>query len=176
MKLIVAVSKNNCIGLNNELPWHIPSELKYFKKVTTHSTVIVGSKTLKSIGRLLPNREMIVITRDSDAMVKWLHENNMLSVRLATNASDARNIATELNRPIIAIGGSSIYDLFLDQVNTIYLTRVDLDVAGDSFFPELDMDTWLLRKSTSVASTATTPSYVKEVYTRTPKYIKVEMY
>lgn len=176
LSMIVAVSNNNCIGTENVLPWNIPSELKYFQSVTMGSTVIVGSKTLRGIGRILPGREIISMTKNRPLMMSWLASKKMLSVRLAEEVDEAKSDAKKIGRPVFIIGGAKIYNLFFDLVDTIYLTRVDVDVEGDAYFPVIDEDVWLLRKSTEVAATRTTPKYVKQVYTRTPKVFKMEMY
>ena len=137
VSLIVAVSRNGVIGLDNQLPWHLPEDLKYFKSVTMGKPLIMGRKTFESIGRPLPGRTNIVITRDSG----WHAE----GVEVAQTLLQAMTLArlacaqAELNE-IMVIGGEQIYRLALPVADRLYLTEVQAEVEGDAFFPAYDPD------------------------------------
>jgi dihydrofolate reductase len=139
ISLIVAVSRNGAIGLNNQLPWYLPEDLKYFKSVTMGKPLIMGRKTFDSIGRPLPGRANIVLTRDpqwtSDGVkVVQSVEQALLAGEIACEASDVDEI--------MVIGGEQIYRMTLDLADRIYLTQVDADVEGDAFFPDIDLNDW----------------------------------
>ncbi|MDG1322489.1 MAG: dihydrofolate reductase [Porticoccaceae bacterium] len=139
ISLIVAVSRNGAIGLNNQLPWYLPEDLKYFKSVTMGKPLIMGRKTFDSIGRPLPGRANIVLTRDpqwtSDGVkVVQSVEQALLAGEIACEASDVDEI--------MVIGGEQIYRMALDLADRIYLTQVDADVEGDAFFPDIDLNDW----------------------------------
>lgn len=134
--LIVAQSNNRAIGRNNELLWHLPNDLNFFKRTTLNKPIIMGRKTYESIGRPLPGRLNIVISRQS-------HLNLPQGVVHVSNLDDAFLIAA--NEPvdeIMVIGGGNIYEQALARVDRIYLTQVDADIEGDAFFPELDLTQW----------------------------------
>ena len=139
ISLIVAVSRNGAIGLNNQLPWYLPEDLKYFKSVTMGKPLIMGRKTFDSIGRPLPGRANIVLTRDpqwiSDGVeVVQSVEQALLAGKIACEAADVDEI--------MVIGGEQIYRMTLDLADRIYLTQVDADVDGDAFFPDIDLNNW----------------------------------
>jgi dihydrofolate reductase len=139
ISLIVAVSRNGAIGLNNQLPWYLPEDLKYFKSVTMGKPLIMGRKTFDSIGRPLPGRANIVLTRDpqwtSDGVeVVQSVEQALLAGEIACEAADVDEI--------MVIGGEQIYRMTLDLADRIYLTQVDTDVEGDAFFPDIDLNNW----------------------------------
>jgi dihydrofolate reductase len=142
LSLIVAAANNNVIGRNNELPWHLPQDLKYFKSVTLGKPVIMGRKTFESIGKPLPGRTNIVITRQSD----WQHA----GVLVASNVDDAlalaENFRNELGQTadeVMVIGGAEIYRCALPLADKIYLTRIDEDIKGDAWFPSLSDTEWV---------------------------------
>ena len=132
---IVAVSKNGVIGQNGQIPWYLPADLKYFKKITMGHPVIMGRKSFVSIGRPLPGRENIVITRDI-----YFAASGCL---VARNISEAIEIAAATGKEeVFIIGGGEIYQQSIALWDKLYLTKVDLDVSGDVFFPELDWQEW----------------------------------
>jgi len=140
--LIVAAADNNVIGIDNKIPWHIPADFAYFKKVTTGKPCIMGRKTYESIldilGKPLPGRESLVISRSN-----YNHE-GCHSFGDISSALDFAN--TKLNAPeIMIIGGAQIYNQALDMnlIDRIYLTRVHQTPDGDAFFPELDQNKWM---------------------------------
>jgi dihydrofolate reductase len=144
LSLIVAAAKNGVIGRNNQLPWHLPQDLKYFKSVTLGKPIIMGRKTFESIGRPLPGRTNIVVSRQDD----W-HFEGVLSAR---NVSEAIKIAREENKnvdEVMVIGGAEIYRHALPLANKIYLTRINDNVEGDAYFAELPQDQWKLASETA---------------------------
>ena len=139
ISLIVAVSRNGAIGLNNQLPWYLPEDLKYFKSVTMGKPLIMGRKTFDSIGRPLPGRANIVLTRDP----QWTSDGVEVvqSVEQALVAGEIACEAADVDE-IMVIGGEQIYRMTIDLADRIYLTQVDTDVEGDAFFPDIDLNDW----------------------------------
>jgi dihydrofolate reductase len=139
ISLIVAVSRNGAIGLNNQLPWYLPDDLKYFKSVTMGKPLIMGRKTFDSIGRPLPGRANIVLTRDP----QWTSDGVEVvqSVEQALVAGEIACEAADVDE-IMVIGGEQIYRMTIDLADRIYLTQVDTDVEGDAFFPDIDLNNW----------------------------------
>ena len=136
--IIVAKSKNNCIGKDGTIPWNIPEDLAFFKKMTTGHTVIMGRKTWESLPKKykpLPNRKNIVITTQKDYTVPE-------GVDIIHDTTDIPNLYPETTRFII--GGAQIYAKTADMANVLYITGVDMLVDGcDTFFPHLDMSQWV---------------------------------
>lgn len=134
ISIIVATSKNNVIGVNNQLPWHLPADLKYFKSLTNGHPIIMGRKTYDSIGRPLPNRENIIITRDK----------NFTSNDLVIKDSIDEAIEQCKNQDeVFIIGGDTIYKQTIDIATKLYITRVDTIIEnGDAFFPEINVTEW----------------------------------
>lgn len=175
LSMMVAVSDNGVIGNKGELPWLIPSELAYFAKVTKGKTIVMGSNTLKSIGKLLDNREMIVLTTKRGAMLEYLNAKGMLPVRIANDMLDVKYQAKLMEKEVVVIGGSTVYVQYLPLVSTVYLTRVHTEVIGDAYFPELDPNVWLLESAVRVTNIGELP-YTKEVWVKFPNFTVVEMY
>ncbi len=132
ISLVVAVAENNVIGKNNQLIWHLPADLKHFKKLTTGHTVFMGRKTYDSIGKPLPNRRNVVISRSV---------NEIEGCEVAVSLEDALKLTSAENE-IFIIGGAEIYKLALTLANRIYLTQIHQSFDGDTFFPELDLQQW----------------------------------
>ena len=139
LALIWAMSNNRTIGRNNALPWHLPEDMKYFKRVTMGKPIIMGRKTWKSIGRPLPGRTNVVITRDKNfhadgvKIVHTLDEAVALSEKicLIDGAEEA-----------VVIGGAEIYALSLPRADRLYMTQVHAEVDGDAHFPEFNLSEW----------------------------------
>lgn len=130
---IVAMTENRVIGLDNRLPWHLPADLRYFKKITLHKTIVMGRKTFASIGRPLPERLNIILTRDPTFKATGctvLHSLNEIFLLPDQNE-------------IIIIGGSELFKQSLHQINRLYLTLIHTELEGDTFFPELKTDEWV---------------------------------
>ena len=140
LALIWAMSRNRVIGRNNALPWHLSEDLKYFKRVTMGKPVIMGRKTWESIGRPLPGRTNIVITRNPEYVVPE-------GVRVVTSLDAAINLAEKVCLiegidEAIVMGGAEIYAQALPRADRLYLTQVHADVHGDAYFPEIDLQHW----------------------------------
>lgn len=132
---IVAVANHNVIGKDNDIPWYLPADLQYFKKVTMGHAVIMGRNCYNSIGRPLPKRTNIIITRDP-----YFISSNCL---IAKSVPEALHMAhSQGETEAFIIGGGQIYNHTVDLWDKLYLTEVDLDVAGDVFFPSLDYHQW----------------------------------
>ncbi len=131
--LVVAISENNAIGKDNQLLWHLPADLKHFKNITTGHTIIMGRKTYDSIGKPLPNRRSIVITRQKDLHIEGVEVVNSLDAAIALCKPDEK---------VYVIGGAEIYKHALSFCQKIYLTRVHQYYEADAFFPELSLEEW----------------------------------
>ena len=127
ISLIAAMAKNRVIGKDNQMPWHLPADLKHFKSITLNHPVIMGRKTYQSIGKALPNRRNIVITRDKSFSV----DDAEIFYDLESAVASCNDIAE-----IMIIGGANIYQQMLPRADSLYITFIDLDVAGDSHFPD----------------------------------------
>ena len=126
VKIIVAMSKNRVIGDSNTLIWHLPEDLKRFRQLTTGNTIVMGRKTYESIGKPLPNRRSIIITRDPDYSVEGCEVVNSLEEALLLSNNDC-----------FIIGGGEIYRQAIDIADRIYLTLINKEFEGDTSFPEL---------------------------------------
>jgi dihydrofolate reductase len=133
ISLIVATDKKNGIGKNNQLLWHLPKDLQFFKKTTSGHPIIMGRKTYDSIGKALPNRRNIVISRQIDLTIE--------GVEVYPNI-DAAVAACGLEEEIFVIGGGEIYKQALAIATKIYLTKVDHQFDADTFFSELNLKDW----------------------------------
>ena len=140
--LIVALAENRVIGCDNQLPWHLPEDLAHFKRVTMGNPIIMGRKTFDSIGRPLPGRANIVVTRQADYRPQ--------GVSIAASLEEALELARTVEMEgvngvadeIMIIGGEQIYRLALPLADRLYLTRVAAEVPGDALFPAIDADQW----------------------------------
>ncbi len=141
LSLLVAADENNVIGKNNKLPWHLPNDLKYFKNLTWAMPILMGRKTFESIGKALPGRKTIVITRKKD----WQHKDVTVvhSIQAATEAAKAYEV-----KEVFVIGGAQIFNIAFMNANRIYLTRIHHQFDGDVFFPEINEGEWELEKAT----------------------------
>ena len=138
VSLIVALSTNRVIGRDGDLPWHLPADLRHFKRTTMGHHLIIGRRTWEEVGKPLPGREMVVVTRSRNYAPE--------GVRVVRSVEQALEIAAADDEPFIG-GGAQIYRIALarDLVDRIYLTRVHAEVEGDTYFPEIDLDDWELR-------------------------------
>ncbi len=136
--MIVAMGPKGEIGLNNKLLWHLSDDLKNFKKITTGKVVVMGRKTYESIGKALPNRKNIVLTRDQNFQadnVDIIHD-PLMAFDLALEFNDSEQ------SELVIIGGAEIYKIYLPFVQRIYLTLVDYQGPADAFFPQLAQNDW----------------------------------
>ena len=139
LSIIVAKAKNNVIGKDNELIWHLPDDLKRFKKLTTGHTIIMGRRTFESLGRVLPNRKHVILCNDAqmnieDERVEILEDISMLDKYIK---SDEENFI---------IGGATIYKLLMPYANKMYITEINKEFDGDVSFPEINMEEWKIDK------------------------------
>ncbi len=135
LKILVAFDENRVIGKNNALIWHLPADLKRFKALTTGHVIIMGRKTFESIGRPLPNRTTVVISRQQDLKIE--------GVILAHSVEEAILKAKSISRgDIFIVGGAEIYQLSLPLADQILVTQLHDIFEGDAFFPEISSDMW----------------------------------
>ena len=132
ISLIAAMDKNRLIGANNGLPWHLPADFSHFKKVTMNKPIVMGRKTFESIGKPLPGRQNIVISR-SGFSAQGVTVVDSIDAALAA----AKNVDE-----IMIIGGASFYKQMIDRADRMYLTYVDAECEGDAWFPEFNLDDW----------------------------------
>jgi len=137
ISLIVAASSNNAIGKNNQLLWNLPNDMKFFKNTTWAMPVLMGRKTFESLGKPLPGRLNIIITRQKD----WKPE----GITVVHTLGDAVKAASEADyNEAFIIGGGEIFKEAIPTADKIYLTRVDANLQGDAFFPEINTKDWLM--------------------------------
>ena len=133
LSLIAVVSRNNVIGKDNKMPWHLPADLQFFKTTTLGKPIIMGRKTWESLGRILPGRRHIVVTRNKDYTaegVEIIHSTDA-ALKQASNVDEA-----------VIIGGAHLYEEMLPLTDRLYLTEIDAEFEGDTFFPEWNKEEW----------------------------------
>ena len=135
ISIIVAITENNIIGWNNEMPWHLPADLKYFRQKTTGHYIVMGRKTFESIGggRPLPNRTSIIITSQQDYKAEGC---------LIAHSLDEAIAMAEGQDELFIIGGKQVYNQALSIANKMYLTRIHTSIDGDTSFPNYDFSQW----------------------------------
>lgn len=131
--IIVARAKNGVIGVNNQLPWKLPEDLKHFKEMTLGHPIIMGRNTWESLGRPLPGRRNLVVTRNSAY--------NPEGAEVFNSLDDAIDACSGCDKVFI-IGGAQIYEQAMTMADTLIVTEVDLDIAGDAYFPEIEPENW----------------------------------
>jgi dihydrofolate reductase len=134
LSISVAVAKNNVIGINNTLPWHISEDLKRFKRITSDKKMIMGRKAFESLPGILPNRKHIIITRNKDFKV----DSDMVAIEYDLNSLVEKY--SKCDEEIFVIGGAEIYEQFLPYIDKIYLTQIEETFEGDTYFPEINYD------------------------------------
>ncbi|OOF67736.1 type 3 dihydrofolate reductase [Rodentibacter caecimuris] len=132
LSIIVAMTLNGVIGKDNQMPWHLPADLAWFRQNTTGKPVIMGRKTFESIGRALPKRINIVLSRQTYPNKEVIHRSSFES------AVDFVKDSEE----VMLIGGGELFKQYLPQVNKLYLTLIQTELDGDTFFPEIDWSEW----------------------------------
>ena len=135
LSIIAAIGKNNELGKDNKLIWHLPEDLKRFKMFTTGKTIIMGRKTFESLGRVLPNRKHIVLTHNKE--YKYDHE--MVEVLCDLEEIEKYINSEEEN---FVIGGASIYKMLMPYAKKLYITKIDEEFEADAFFPKIDENAW----------------------------------
>lgn len=131
--IIVAMDKNRVIGKKNDIPWRIPNDWEYVKNTTKGHTIILGRKNFESIGRVLPNRSNIILTRDTNFTYK--------ECEIVHSLRDVFELCKK-RKEIFIFGGEQIYNMFLPYVEKIYITKIHHEFEGDTFFPEVNFDEW----------------------------------
>jgi len=142
----VAVSNNNVIGVDNDLPWNLKNDLAHFKKYTSNKIIIMGRKTYESIGRPLPNRTNFVISRTVTEIPGAYVFNNLED---AIDKAKQKNKDLGLESEVVIIGGGYLFRETMNSFNKLVITRVDCDIDGDIYYPEIDLSGWSLIKSES---------------------------
>ncbi|ORU92479.1 MAG: dihydrofolate reductase [Cycloclasticus sp. symbiont of Bathymodiolus heckerae] len=143
ISMIVAMAENNAIGKDNDLLWHLPDDFKHFKATTMGKPILMGRKTYDSIGKPLPGRENIVVTRDANFTVEGV---------TIVNSIDAALTASEHYDEVMVIGGASFYEQMLPVAQRLYITLVHTSFEADAFFPEVDLDKWKIIKQSKHAA------------------------
>jgi dihydrofolate reductase len=133
LSIIVAIAKNRVIGLNNNLPWHLPEDLKRFKALTMGHHIIMGRKTFESLGRLLPGRNTVIVTRN-----KSYHVDGAIVTHSLQEAIDKCGNDDE----VFLIGGANLYQQSLKLAKKLYITEINAEFEGDAFLPEFDLNAW----------------------------------
>ena len=138
ISIIAAMDRNRLIGNNNQLPWHLPADFAHFKSTTMGKPVIMGRKTYESIGKPLPGRTNIVLSRNPATEFE--------GVECVSSFEEAVALVPDAEE-VMVIGGSKIYEMLLPQVNRLYFTYVDAEFEGDAWFPEFDENQWLQKEA-----------------------------
>ena len=143
LSLIVAMDKNNLIGYDNQIPWSIPEDLSLFKEITSNGILIMGRRTFESIGRPLPNRVNVILTKN-----KNFRHDGIFTFNTPDGALNfANQISKKDNKKIFIIGGSFIYNTFLPLIDEIHLSIIEGDFKGNIFFPTIDFSKYSILKS-----------------------------
>lgn len=133
ISLIVAMASNRVIGLDGQMPWHLSADLQYFKKITLGSPILMGRKTFEAIGRPLPGRENLIISRNLAYQ--------QLGCRVFADIDAALDYAKQ-SVELFVIGGATLYEAFLPLADYVYLTQIHKSFVGDAYFPEIDLSNW----------------------------------
>jgi len=147
MEIVVAITDNFVIGANGDIPWRLPADLKHFKDLTSGNTIVMGRRTWESIGRALPNRLNIVITRQKDFIAEGasvIHSLDELSLM-------------ETKGTIFIIGGGEVYKNTIEYAEKLHVTRIHTSITGDIFFPQFDESTWRCVESVDQAKNESNP-------------------
>ncbi|MFZ6820218.1 dihydrofolate reductase [Undibacterium sp. Ji22W] len=156
LSIIVATDKKNGIGIKNQLPWHLPEDLAHFKRTTSGHTIIMGRKTFDSIGRALPNRHNIVISRNAE----WQHDNVSCHTSIEAALSSIKDLET------FVIGGAQIYDQAMHLAQKLIVTEIQDEFECDAFFPAIDKNIWQESRRESLISATNQLHYAIVTYTR----------
>ncbi|MDY7562359.1 dihydrofolate reductase [Pseudomonas sp. 10B1] len=164
LSLIAALGENRVIGVDNSMPWHLPADFKYFKATTLGKPIIMGRKTWDSLGRPLPGRLNLVVSRQRDLQLQGAEVFASLDAAVVR----AEQWALEQGAAeVMLIGGAQLYAQGLGQADRLYLTRVALSPDGDAWFPEFDRAQWTLVSNTQSSALDDKPAYSFEVWERT---------
>ena len=159
---LVAMAKNRVIGVNNDLPWSLPEDLKHFKEYTLDKPIVMGRKTFESIGRPLPQRLNIVISQ-SVPQIKGAH--------VFTNVDEAIQFASNYNKnmsfkdEVIVIGGAQIFNETIMQMKKLVLTKVDCEIDGDVYYPRINLNDFSKRNIATIQKTKKISSILASIFT-----------
>tara|TARA_B100000941_G_C28354746_1_gene473787 strand:+ start:275 stop:763 length:489 start_codon:yes stop_codon:yes gene_type:complete len=157
VSIIVAMDRNNLIGASNQIPWHIPGELKRFREITMGKPIIMGRKTHQSIGKPLDGRENIVLTKNEEI--------NLEGVKCYSNLNDIFS-SFRNEKEVFVIGGSQIYEITLPIANRLYITMIDREYLGDTWFPKVDYSKWKTIERNKIIEKTTQTEYSNIIYDR----------
>ena len=163
---IVAATRNQVIGRDNTMPWHLPEDLRYFKQRTLGKPIIMGRKTWESLGRPLPGRLNIVISRQADTALTGAEIFTDLATAIARGQEWAQQQGVD---EVMVIGGGQLYQQAVALAQRVYLTRIDLELEGDTFFPVLDAQHWQQTSAQAHPAQGAEPGYTFEVWQRQPE-------
>lgn len=156
ISIIVAMGMQGELGIDGKLPWRIPEDLKHFKNLTEGKTVVMGRKTYESIGKALPNRENVILTRQENYIAK--------DAIIKTNAFELFWHMAEKKDEVFVIGGRELYTLFLPWADKMYITRIEAEFNADTYFPSIHYDKWKLIDVRDRADISSPYRYSFEVY------------
>jgi dihydrofolate reductase len=134
ISLIVAMASNRAIGLNNQMPWHLSADLKRFKQITMGHPIIMGRLTFEAIGKPLPGRTNIIVSRNPSYQQE--------ACVVVDSIEAAINHGCQLDDEVFVVGGSTMYEATLPMANSLYITQINQDFEGDTFFPDFDRGLW----------------------------------
>ena len=163
LAMIAALADNRVIGLDNKMPWHLPADLKHFKAMTLGKPIIMGRKTWDSLGRPLPGRLNLVVSRQPDLHVEGAETFTTLDAALVRAEQWEREQGVD---ELMLIGGAQLYTQALGQAQRLYLTRIEVNPAGDAFFPAYDEADWERVDSEAHPAEGETPAYRFETWQR----------
>jgi len=160
LSIIVAIAKNNVIGKDNKLIWHLPEDLKRFKKLTTGHTIIMGRKTFESLGRVLPNRKHVVLSNNTKRITE---DENVEVINDISSLEEYMNSEEEH----FVIGGAAIYELLMPYTSKMYITKINEEFEGDVYFPQIDENEWnIVEKEKGVTNEKNPFDYEYVTYVR----------
>lgn len=157
ISLIVAHDPNRVIGFENKMPWYIPGDLAYFKKTTMDKAIVMGRNTFESIGRVLPGRKNIIVSRNPDYKIE--------GAEVVTDLVEAIEIASAHHEEVMVIGGEQIFRAVLPKADRLYITFIQQSFEGDTYFPPYGVD-WVLVETTEDMKTPDGITYAYLVYER----------
>lgn len=163
INLIAAMGKNQVIGLGGDMPWYCPEDLKHFRRCTDGHTLVMGRKTYESIGTVLPNRHILLVTSQANYKLYKGQEGQVVA-----NTDEALTLASERSDEVFVAGGGKVYEELLPVADAIYLTRIDYRGGGDTFFPDIDLKHWKERFVRDAYSKTHHPSATFWHYERLP--------
>ena len=163
LALIAAMARNRVIGRDNAMPWHLPEDLSYFKATTLGKPIVMGRKTFDSLGRPLPGRTNIVVSRQPDLRLEGAQV--FASIDAALDAARQQAQADRVDE-VMVIGGDNLYRQTLERADRIYLTRIESEPEGDAWFPAFDEQAWAVVSERAVAAGDGYPAHVYQVLER----------